>query len=163
MPSVAKTSSAIIACAGVAVLAVCLPDPLMRDGVKWAHRIVFSGGIFSAILFKLFESVKGDTKKLLERESLTGPQQMKLAKAIHRRSRFLWQRFGIVLVLTAASYGCLYFHRKGYFPHYLLRASFVLVCLAIGSVIPVILAWRDYVVTKERLDNRDCGIPDTSE
>lgn len=141
-------------------LALYLPEPLMRDGVKWAHRVVFAGGIFSATLFKIIESMKGDTKKLLDRESLTGPLQLKLAKAIHRRSRFLWERFLIVLAITAASYGCSYFHGKGYFPHHLLRASFLLVCVALWATIPVLKAGRDYVKTKELLDTRDSGIPD---
>ena len=142
------------------VLAFYLPEPLMRDGVKWAHRAVFAGGIFSAALYKIVEFVKGDTKKLLARNSLTDPRKLKLAKAIHRRSRYLWEKFLTVLTITAASYGCLFFYSKGYMPYYLLRASFLLVCAAFWAFIPVFMAWRDYEKAKELLDTRDCDVPD---
>jgi hypothetical protein len=142
------------------VIAFYLPEPLMRDGVKWAHRAVFAGGIFSAALYKIVEFVKGDTKKLLKRDSLTDLQKLKLAKTIHRRSRYLWGRFLMVLGITAASYGCLYFSGKEYAPHYLLRVSFLLVCVAFWAFIPVFMAWRDYEKAKEILDTRDCDVPD---
>jgi ABC-type branched-subunit amino acid transport system permease subunit len=142
------------------ILAFYLPEPLLRDGVTFAHRSVFAGGIFSAALFKIFEFVKGDTKKLLTRDSLTSPQQLKLAQTIRRRSHFLWIRFWLVLAITAVSYGCSYFHTKGFYPHHLLRVSFLLVCVALWAVIPAFAAWRDYVKAKEMLDARDSNIPD---
>lgn len=142
------------------IFALYLPEPLMRDGVKWAHRVVFSGGIFSATLFKIIEYIKGDTKKLIDRRSLRDLQKQKLSNAIHRRSRFLWNRYLIVLAITAISYGCSYFSTKGYSPHLLLRISFLLVWVALWSIIPVLQAGRDYVKAKELLDSRDCGVPD---
>lgn len=160
MSGIFKVIGTLLLLLVVVIVSLYLPPHFMNAGVKWTQRLVFSGTIFSAALFKIIDVAKGDTKSLLARESLTDIQRTTLAKTIRRRSRFLFARFLIILATTAASYGCSYFYNKGYYPIYFLRASFVIACCAIWSLIPVIMAWRDYVVAKETLDNRDCGIPD---
>ena len=49
-----------------------------------------TGSLCSSIL-KLCEWAKGDTKKLLSSESLSGREQVQLAQAIRRRSAMLWR------------------------------------------------------------------------
>lgn len=149
----------ICGCIGT-VMARFIPEPILQDGIQYAWKIVFSGGVFSAMLFLFFEKVKGNTKQLLERSSLTGPEQIKLSSAIERRATFLMQIFAIILMLVGVCGGLHYLHTKGYYKPYLLYASVGFLFMTLPLLLSAIASWVDYDKTKRILDRRDVGAPD---
>ena len=160
MKSIVSTVGCLMVGGIGGLMAPYLPEVVLTDSIKYASCLVFSSGIASAAAFVFLEKAKGNTKALLDSKSLIGPERLKLAKAINRRSSYLWHRHFAIIVTVGLGRTFGYFHNKGFVQPKLLYISFSLVCIAVASFIPVFLAWRDFIKAKEMLENRDAGIPD---
>mgnify|MGYP001353010685 CR=1 FL=1 len=136
-----------------------IPEPELLEILKYLLLGGITGNLCSMI-FKLCEWAKGDTKKLLSSVSLTGREQTRLAQTFRRRSSLLWQYNILVCVFMGIGWFLYVFHSKGYWKLYSIRLSMGFVFMTVPLFITVLQAWRDYVVTKEKLERRDAGVSD---
>lgn len=117
-------------------------------------------GNLCTLMLKFCEWAKGDTKKLLESASLSGREQIRLAQAIQRRSTLLWIYNLLLCGFMGAGWILYLLHSNGYWKPYSVRLAMSFLCMTLPLFVTILLARRDYVTAKEKLDHRDAGVAD---
>lgn len=148
----------VLGCAGFYITPY-IPEAELLVILKYLLLGGITGSLCSSIL-KLCEWAKGDTKKLLTSEALTGREQVQLAQVIRWRSAMLWNHNLAIWFLMGVGWVFYLINSNGFWKPYSVRLSMCFVFMAAPLFITILLAWRDYVLAKEQLERREAGVAD---
>lgn len=138
-----------------------IPEAELLVILKYLLLGGITGSLCSSIL-KLCEWAKGDTKKLLSSESLSGREQVQLAQVISRRSAMLWNHNLAIWFFMGVGWVFYLLNSNGFWRPYSVRLSMCFVFMTVPLFVTILQAWRDFVLAKERLERRETGVADVN-